>query len=444
MGPEGADARRGAADRLVLVGRFASLVYVNVLVWLSVWVLIPTLFMGWRPMAIESGSMGPTIHAGDVVLVEPFRDQPVEAGRVITYEDPAKPGRLVTHRVTAVNDDGTYRTKGDANTDADSTPLEPRQIRGVGRLVVPRVGLPVVWLTRSQYGALAAWAISVVVALFLLAPSRPADPAPVPASAPRVRFRLARRPDTTLSVPPGAGVPTSAGFVALPRPPGAPASAYPLVPGVRYKLRLPRPPAPLELPAPPRWSVSLVPPAPGTTTLTPIPAPPRPAAVRRGNALTTRQVPGWTGRLHSVLATALVLSLVMLGTAAAPPASAAFSSTRHSVVGNSANSFAAGQLVAPHSPTITAPLAACRITVGWSPSTTSWRDGYRVYRAVNGSAYSLLTTAAYDAIGYIDNSANNSASTYSYRMVAYKAVTWESPATAPVSASPSAVACAGG
>ncbi|HWH32842.1 MAG TPA: signal peptidase I [Egibacteraceae bacterium] len=293
--------RRGAADWLVLVGRFAALVYLNALVWLSVWVLIPTLFMGWQPMAIETGSMGPSIRTGDVVLVESYRGQPLEAGRVITFRDPADPDRLVTHRITAVNADGTYLTKGDANLDADSTPLAGEHIRGVGRLVIPRVGLPVVWMEQGHYAALGAWAVSVVFALVLLAPSRPEEqPSRVPLSArvPRFPRRSAPAPVAPL---PGPAVPVAS----LPVPPGGPSRTLPVaagwaqVPAVRYRLRLPVPPMALELPAPPRWTVALVPSPPGTAPVAPIPAPPRPAAVRRGTALSSRDVPGWAGRLHS-------------------------------------------------------------------------------------------------------------------------------------------------
>ena len=450
MDREAETVRRGAADWLVLVGRFAALVYLNVLVWLSVWVLVPTLFMGLRPMALDSGSMGPAIRAGDVILVEDPTGEPIEPGRVVTFRDPGDPGRLVTHRITGVNRDGTYRTKGDANADADSTPLTEEQIDGVGRLVVPRVGIPVVWLGQRNYAALGAWAVSVALALVLLAPSKPAGTA---AEAPRARRRLFRRADTAarpasaqavVAVPslplPPAAAPISTSFE-LPAPP-APA-LFPLVPAVRYRVRLPKPPPPLELPAPPRWSVSLVPPAPGTAPVAPIPAPPRPPAVRRGTALSTRQVPGWTGRLHAVLLIlALTAGLSLAGAASAPPASAAFSSTHHSVVDNTGNSFSAHQLNAPWNPAINAPLAACKLQISWSSSSSNWRTGYRVYRSVNGGAYSAIGTSAYDAISYTDNTATSPSTTYSYKVVAYLTGTWESAATTPVSGSPGLAACA--
>lgn len=435
MNAEAATGRRGAAEWLVLVGRFAALVYVNVLVWLSVWVLIPTLFMGWQPMAIDSGSMGPSIHAGDVVLVSDFTGEPLRTGRVVTFRDPADPDRLVTHRVSAVNDEGTYQTKGDANVDADSTPLTPQQIHGVGRLVVPRVGIPVVWLAQGNYAALGAWALSVVLALILLAPPRrAADPSAAPPADHPV----------PASVAPPVVSPPLPFLPSLPVPPGVAAPAlFPLVPAVRYRLRLPEPPPALELPAPPRWSVSLVPPPPGTRPMGPIPPPPRPAAVRRGSALTSRDVPGWTGRLHGIaIVLAVVCGLGVLTAASAPPAAAAFSSTHHRTVANTGNSFTSDQLATPTNPSITAPLAACRLTVGWDPSPSGWRDGYRIYRSVDGGAYSLLATTAHNAIGYIDETANNASRTYRYKIVAHKASAWESPATVPVSASPSLAACA--
>jgi len=460
-------APRGAADRLVLVGRFAALAYLNFLVWLSVWVLVPMLALGWTPMAVESGSMGPVIRAGDVVMIAPYRGEMLKPGKIVTFDDPAEPGRIVTHRITGTGEDGTYQTKGDANQDADSTPVPAENIQGVGRLIVPRVGLPVIWLQQQRYPLLAGWMLSVLLAIGLLAPSKPtaqSSPAPArpprtrrsrPAVAPVARTRPARRPRRA----PGLPLPAPPVF-ALPLPlppapavaaaaapiPAAPAFAPPApatVPPVIYRVRLPQPPAALDLPAPPRWTVSAVPPAPGTAPVAPIPPPPRPAAVRRGSALGAREVPGWSGRLHAILLVlALTAGLGLAGAVQAPAALAAFTSTRWSTVANTGNAFTADRLQPTSNLTISAPLIACRINIGWSHSSSAWRDGYRVYRALNAdSGYTLLATLVSTQGTYTDDTVTSSTITYYYRVVAYEAVNWESVSNEEVHSAPSLAGC---
>ncbi len=120
--------------------------YLWILAWLLVAVVVPAVGFGWSPVVITSGSMEPLIRPGDVVLTSDPQVT-VAPGTVITFEDPARQGSLTTHRVVSVQDDGAYRTRGDANRAADSTPVPPEAVVGVGRLLVPMVGLPLLWLS---------------------------------------------------------------------------------------------------------------------------------------------------------------------------------------------------------------------------------------------------------------------------------------------------------
>lgn len=137
-----------------------------VLLWVSlaVWAALPAL-IGWRPVAIVSGSMGPAIRRGDVVVVAPHDGAPLGPGSVITFQDPAGSGH-VTHRVVGLDSSGFYLTKGDGNSVADSTPIDPGTVVGVGRLLVPVIGLPVVWASEEAWIPLFAWAILMTVALW--------------------------------------------------------------------------------------------------------------------------------------------------------------------------------------------------------------------------------------------------------------------------------------
>ncbi len=58
-------------------------------------------------------------------------------------------------------------TVGDANRQPDSTLLRLEQVVGVGRMLVPLVGLPLVWYWAGAWGKLAVWAAGTLLALWL-------------------------------------------------------------------------------------------------------------------------------------------------------------------------------------------------------------------------------------------------------------------------------------
>ncbi|THJ66557.1 hypothetical protein E8P82_08890 [Arthrobacter echini] len=108
--------------------------------------------------------MEPHISAGDdVVLAQALEpDMPAPVGGVVQFLVPhATPGEEETtwlHRIVAANADGTFVTSGDANPQVDSAPLTREQITGQGRLLVPLIGLPGLWLGTGRLSLLALWA----------------------------------------------------------------------------------------------------------------------------------------------------------------------------------------------------------------------------------------------------------------------------------------------
>lgn len=98
---------------------------------------VPLLF-GLRPAIITSGSMEPRLHVGDVVMIN-RRDHHLRVHDVITFD---RHGQSVTHRIAKINEDGTIRTKGDANGSLDSEPVKPSDVTGSVVFVVPVVGIP--------------------------------------------------------------------------------------------------------------------------------------------------------------------------------------------------------------------------------------------------------------------------------------------------------------
>lgn len=152
------------AGRAYLVTRGLSEFYLWFVAVLVVWALAPVA-IGMTPVLITSGSMQPHVTSGDVVVISGDVDHPVDTGSVITFRDPAGSGRLITHRVTERHEDGTYQTRGDANATSDSTPVPPDHVEGAGRLLVPSVGLPTLWLRTGELGLFALWAGVTVAAL---------------------------------------------------------------------------------------------------------------------------------------------------------------------------------------------------------------------------------------------------------------------------------------
>ena len=89
---------------------------------------LPELF-GYGYAVVVSGSMEPTIAIEDTIIVH--AEDKYGVGDIITFVDTDSPsGALVTHRIVAVNGDGTFVTKGDANTAEDKTYVEKSNVMG--------------------------------------------------------------------------------------------------------------------------------------------------------------------------------------------------------------------------------------------------------------------------------------------------------------------------
>lgn len=173
----GLDTKDGAGQALFsadgwvpfVVGIVAR-VYLGISLSLAVIALFPAL-LGWSGSVVQSGSMEPHISPGDVVLTSELSDaEPVPVGGVVAYLSPAEAepdgtAKTRLHRVVGANDDGTYVTAGDANTDVDSTPMKREQISGRARILVPMVGLPGLWMTHGTFPQSAIWSAGTLLAM---------------------------------------------------------------------------------------------------------------------------------------------------------------------------------------------------------------------------------------------------------------------------------------
>jgi signal peptidase len=127
------------------------------------------LVIGFKPVAVYSGSMRPMLGVGSLAVDRVVPASSVRVGDVITFNDPYVKGRLVTHRVAqivATKHGLAYRTKGDANAARD--PWAIRLGGHVGRVAfhVPLAGYILYYAhTREVRGAL----LAVFAALLLVA-----------------------------------------------------------------------------------------------------------------------------------------------------------------------------------------------------------------------------------------------------------------------------------
>ena len=182
--------------------------------------LVPILF-GWRPFVVQSGSMEPRINVGDIVLAAPVESAQDLVGRVTVFVDPDRRESYKTHRVVALNADGTMTTQGDANPTPDSTRITMDDVRGLGRLLVSFAGLPYVWARSGQWLLLLLFLASLVASAVVVSRDRDDDEVD---------------PDDPAGGGDVVAFPTAAGAAGT----TAIAAATPLDPGLRFSRVLPQ------------------------------------------------------------------------------------------------------------------------------------------------------------------------------------------------------------
>lgn len=79
---------------------------------------------GSRPLSVQSGSMAPTFHKGDLVITKPVPDRRYAVGDIVTFINPKNKRETITHRIVAVPPHNAAHspriiTKGDANKATD-------------------------------------------------------------------------------------------------------------------------------------------------------------------------------------------------------------------------------------------------------------------------------------------------------------------------------------
>jgi signal peptidase len=130
--------------------------------------LIAVNALGTRALVVRSGSMAPAVETGDLIVTAPIRARDAAVGEVITFRDPTRARRLITHRVVSVRQAGlrlAFVTRGDANTGVERWTIAPDGKLGRLFIRVPRAGYALAWLRLSTLGP---WLLPVGAALLAL------------------------------------------------------------------------------------------------------------------------------------------------------------------------------------------------------------------------------------------------------------------------------------
>lgn len=112
--------------------------------------------LGYNALTVVSGSMEPRIHVGDVVVNETVAPLRARVGDVVSFRDPRRQSKLVTHRVRRIRVDGErvfFVTKGDANSGTERWNVDLDGGIGIVRWRLWKVGYALAWM-RSPAGRL--------------------------------------------------------------------------------------------------------------------------------------------------------------------------------------------------------------------------------------------------------------------------------------------------
>jgi signal peptidase I len=128
------------------------------------------LAVGDRSFVVKSGSMAPAIETGDVVVVDPVSPGSVEVGEIVTFDNPDGSGRLMSHRVRAIEEtpeDVRFTTQGDANTADERWTIAEDGTLGRVLYRVPKLGFAVnvIQSTPGKIGLIAVPALLLAISL---------------------------------------------------------------------------------------------------------------------------------------------------------------------------------------------------------------------------------------------------------------------------------------
>lgn len=135
---------------------------------LGVAFIYPLLPIGreFKIFTVQSGSMEPTITTGSVILVKELSSY--EIGDIITRKAGPSSEATVTHRLIEEEEkegDIRFRTKGDANEDADNMTFSFEDIIGQVLFNIPYLGYPINFI-KTPHGFILAVVIPATILIY--------------------------------------------------------------------------------------------------------------------------------------------------------------------------------------------------------------------------------------------------------------------------------------
>lgn len=122
------------------------------------------LFGEYKSFLIQSGSMEPSIHTGDIIVI--LRSSQYTKNDVVTFHTTDQ--RIVTHRIIEKKEQDNktlFLTKGDANEADDDEYIQQKNILGKVVFVVPKLGFMVAF-AKSLPGLILLILIPTLTLLF--------------------------------------------------------------------------------------------------------------------------------------------------------------------------------------------------------------------------------------------------------------------------------------
>ncbi len=128
----------------------------------------PPSVLGFTAMATLSGSMSGDapdhIEVGDLIITKGVNPDDLVIGDVITFVGVGK--TAVTHRIIGINEDGTFKTKGDANNSEDQFSVLKENVVGKFLFRIPKLG-DAAMFAQTPTGMLVVIGIPIVLYLLL-------------------------------------------------------------------------------------------------------------------------------------------------------------------------------------------------------------------------------------------------------------------------------------
>lgn len=102
---------------------------------------VPSIF-GYSSLMVATGSMSGTIEEGDLIIIRDTGDY--EIGEIVTFFQDGD-DIPTTHRIYNIDENGNWKTRGDANNSYDKRSITNDEIIGEVVLVIPYVGTFIDW-----------------------------------------------------------------------------------------------------------------------------------------------------------------------------------------------------------------------------------------------------------------------------------------------------------